>query len=266
MYFNEGDLRLTVGKISIKNGTYQNLTRTERAPYPYFDALNLLFDKINGSVSDLSFIKDTIKADINLAAKERSGLDIRKLKSNLRLTPQMMEFSKLELVTPRSRLQNYVALQYKDFNKDFSNFIEKVSMDIRLRNAEIDSYDLAYFAPAAKSWNKKISISGNAKGTVGNLSAKNLFVRAGNNTTISGDLSMIGLPAINKTIIDFQSGNLQTSYRDAVTFIPAIAKVKVPSLSSLGNIKFKGNFKGTTSKFATNGTFSTNLGGLVPTW
>ncbi len=262
MYFNEGNLRLTVGKISIKNGTYQNLQNTDRAPYPYFDALNLLFDRINGSLSNLTFINDTIKANIDLAAKERSGLDIRKLKTDFKLTPQIMEFSKLELVTPRSRLQNYVALQFKDFSKDFSNFVEKVSMDIRLRNAEIDSYDLAYFAPAAKTWNKRISISGYEKGTIGNLSVKNLFVRAGNNTTISGDLSMIGLPDINKTIINFQSGNLQTSYRDAVIFIPAVAKVEVPSLASLGNIKFKGDFKGTISKFATNGTFSTNLGGF----
>ena len=262
MYFNEGDLRLTVGKLSVRNGTYQNLKNDGRAPYPYFDALNLIFDKINGSVSDLTFIKDTIKANIDLAAKERSGLDIRKLKTSFKLTPQIMEFAKLELVTPRSHLQNYIAFQFKDFSKDFSNFIEKVSMDIRLRNAEIDSYDLAYFAPAAKSWNKKISISGYTKGTVGNLSIKDLFVRAGNNTTVSGDLSLAGLPDINKTIINFTSGNLQTSYRDAVTFIPAIGKVETPSLASLGNVKFKGDFKGTISKFATNGVFSTNLGGF----
>lgn len=262
MYFNEGDLRLKLGKLTVKNGTYQNFNTAGRAPYPYFDALNLLFDKINGSVSDLTFIKDTIKANINLAAKERSGLDIRKLKTNFKLTPQIMEFAKLELVTPKSRLQNYLAFKFTDLGKDFSDFIAKVSMDIRLNNADINSNDLAYFVPAAKSWNKRITVSGNGNGTVSNFSAKNLFVRAGTNTTLSGNISLAGLPDINKTLINFQSGNLQTSYRDAVTFIPAIGKVEVPSLSSLGNIKFKGNFKGTISKFATNGTFSTNLGGF----
>ena len=260
MYFNEGDLEVTIGKLSITNGTFKNVKSTESAPYPYFDALHLVLDKINGNVSNLSFKKDTLKANIDFAAKERSGFDIRKLKADFKLTPQIMEFSKLELVTPGSHLQNYVALKFTDFNKDFSNFIEKVSMDIRLKNAEIDSYDLAYFAPAAKTWNKRISISGYGKGTLGNLSLKNLFIRGGNNTTVSGNLTMVGLPDINKTIIDFQSGNLQTSYRDAIIFIPAIAKVKVPSLASLGNVVFKGDFKGTISKFATNGTFNTNLG------
>ncbi|HEX8279460.1 MAG TPA: hypothetical protein VF540_12225, partial [Segetibacter sp.] len=166
MYFNEGDLQVTIGKLSIINGTFKNVKSTASAPYPYFDALHILLDKINGSVSNLSFTKDTLKANLDLAAKERSGFDIRKLKADFKLTPQIMEFSKLELVTPTSHLQNYVALKFKDFNKDFSNFVKKVSMDVRLRNAEIDSYDLAYFAPAAKTWNKRISVSGYGKGTL----------------------------------------------------------------------------------------------------
>ena len=99
-----------------------------------------------------------------------------------------------------------------------------MTMEARFTNAEIDSDDLAYFAPAAKTWKKRITISGYGKGTVGNLSVKNLFVRAGNNTTISGDLSMVGLPDINKTLINFQSGNLQTTYRDAVliSYLPLL--------------------------------------------
>ena len=262
MYFNAGDLALVVQKLTIKNGTFQNLKQINRAPYSYFDPLQLKFEKVNGSFSDVSFIKDTIKANIDIAGKERSGFELRRLKTTLKLTPQILEFSKLALVTPKTRLQNYFAMRFTDFNEDFKNFVEKVSMEAKLSNSEIDSDDLAYFAPAAKTWNRRISISGYGKGTVGNIATKNLFIRAGNNTTISGDLSMIGLPDFKTTFIDFQSGNLQTTYRDAVTFVPAIGKIETPSLSSLGNVKFKGNFRGTISKFATNSSISTNLGGF----
>ena len=262
LYFNRGDMRLTIGRIDIKNGTFQNLKSVDRAPYPYFDALNMRFDKIYGSLSKISFIKDTIKANIELATKERSGFDLRKIKTNFKLTPQIMEFARLDLVTPKTRLQNYFAFSYKDFSQDFSNFIQKVSMEARFSNAEIDSDDLAYFVPAARSWKKRITVSGIGKGTVSNLSVKNLFVRAGGGTLISGDLRMVGLPDITKTLIDFQSGNIQTTYRDAVTFLPAIAKIENPSLASLGDVKFKGNFKGTLTNFATTGVFSTNLGGF----
>lgn len=262
MYFNKGDMRLKIGRISIKNGTFQNLNTVNRPPYPYFDALNIRFSKINGSLSKVSFIKDTIRANIELATKERSGFDLRRLKTNFRFTPQIMEFSKLELATPRTFLQNYFAFTYKDFAADFANFVSKVTMEARFSHAEIDSDDLAYFAPAAKTWKKRINISGYGKGTVSNLSVKNLFIRAGGNTLISGDLSMAGLPDINKTLIDFQSGYFQTTYRDAVSFIPSIAKIENPSLASLGQVKFKGTFKGTLSDFATTGIFSTNLGGF----
>lgn len=262
MYFNQGDINLTIAKLFVKNGTFNNDKQTDRALYTNFDPLHIRFDRINGTLSNITFIKDTIRANVDLSAKERSGFDLRKLKANFKLTPQIMEFANLNLITKESRLQNYYAMRFTDFNKDFQDYIHKVSMDARFTNSEIDSDDLAYFAPAAKTWKKRISISGVGRGTVDNLSAKNLFIRAGNNTTVSGNLTMVGLPDMSKTFINFQSGNLQTTYRDASLFVPAITKVDVPSLASLGNVKFKGNFRGTISKFVTEGNFSTNLGAL----
>ncbi len=126
MYFNSGDLRLTVKRLNIKNGIFQSLKPIDRAPYSYFDAAHLRFEKITGTFADLSFIKDTIKAKIDIATKERSGFDVRKLKTNFKLTPQIMEFARLELLTPKSRLQNYYAMRFTDFTEDFGNYIEKV--------------------------------------------------------------------------------------------------------------------------------------------
>lgn len=261
LYFNEGDIRLTVAKLTITNGTFNNEKNKQAHVHTNFDPLHIQFNKINGSLTNISFIKDTIRANVDLSAKERSGFELRKLKANFKLTPQIMEFAKLNLVTKESHLQNYYAMRFTDFNKDFQDYIHKVTMEAKFINSEIDSDDLAYFAPAAKSWKQRISISGYGSGTVDNLSVKNLFVRAGN-STVSGDLTMAGLPDINKTLINFQSGNVQTTYKDASLYIPAITRVDVPSLASLGNIKFRGNFTGTISKFITQGNFSTNLGGF----
>jgi hypothetical protein len=261
-YFNDANLHLTVGKVTIKNGTFSNQKFTERKPYPYFDGMHLKFTKINGTLSDISFIKDTMKAKVDIAGKERSGFELRKLKTDFKLTPQKMEFANLDLITPESHLQNYYAMNFKDFNTDFGDYLHKVSMDARFVNSEIDSDDLAYFAPAAKTWKRRITIAGIAKGKVDAFDIQNLFVRAGN-TTLNGDLVMLGLPDINATQIHFTSGNLKTTYNDLTTFVPAIKKVTTPSIASLGNILFKGDFNGTISKFTTNGTLSTNLGGLT---
>ena len=262
LYFNTGDIHLTVGKISIKNGTYENMLNNHSYNPALFDPQMLRLEKINGNILGVSFIKDTIKANIDIALKERCGFEIKKLKTNFRLTPQIMEFASLTLLTPKSRLQNYYAMQFTDFNKDLKNYVEKVTMLVDFKNAEINSDDIGFFAPEAKSWKRRILISGNGKGTVTNLTIKNLFAKIGNNTSISGNLSVVGLPEINKTKFDFTAGNLQTNYNDMSTFIPALVNVDVPNLASLGDVKFNGHFHGTLDKFTTDGNYSTNLGGF----
>ena len=262
MYFNEGDLHFSVNNITIKNGTFQNLKNPPRKAYSDFDPAYLFFEKINGSFKNVSFVKDTIKANINIATKERSGFELKKLKANFRLTPEIMEFANLDLITPQTHLQNYFALHYKDFNRDFSNFEESVTMEARFTDATVHSNDIAYFAPAVKTLKKQINISGYGKGLLAAIKTKDLIVKTGNSTTIKGDLAITGLPNIESTVFDLQNGYLQTSYKDAVEFIPTVANVDNPSLSSLGTVKYKGTFKGTFRKFLANGVFSTNLGGL----
>ena len=259
-YFNPANMELKIGKLNIKNGTFINEKYTDRLPYPIFDGQHLRFDKITGALRNISFVKDTIKVQVDLAAKERSGFDVKRLKTDFRLTPQIMEFARLDLVTPKSHLRNYYAMNFKDFNKDFSDFMHKVSMSIKFTDATIDSDDLAYFTPAAKNWNRKISIWGTSKGPVDDLDMKGLFIRAGANTYVKGDLSMTGLPDIKNTLISFRSGTIKTNYRDATLFIPALAKITSPSLPSLGYIQYTGSFNGTTSQFVTAGNVSTNLG------
>lgn len=262
LYFNTGNLHLLISKLSIKNGTFENVKKNYFAKAGLFDANQLRLEKINGTFNNFSFIQDTIKATIDLAVKERCGFEIKKLHTNFTLTPQMMEFANLTLITPKSRLQNYYAMHFTDFNKDLNNYVEKVNMLVNFKNAEINSDDIGYFAVEAKKWKHKIQISGNGKGTVTNISIKNLLAKIGNNTSISGNLNMVGLPDINKTMIDFTSGNLQTNYNELSTFIPTIANVDVPNMAALGDIKFNGNFHGTISKFTTDGNYSTNLGGF----
>ncbi len=88
LYFNSGDLAFTLQKLTIKNGTFLQKKASDLAPSLYFDGSNMRFDKINGSFSNVSFIKDTIKASIDISTKERCGLDVRKLKTIFKLTPQ----------------------------------------------------------------------------------------------------------------------------------------------------------------------------------
>jgi hypothetical protein len=265
MYFNAGDIVFKVDSISIKNGTFINDVETEHEVYKHFDGQHLQFRKINGSISNFTFIKDTIKAKVLLATKERSGFEVKKLQANFRFTPTIMEFKRLDLQTNKSRLSDYYAMQFNEFNDDMADYIDKVVMDIDFKNSSIHTDDIAFFAPELKDLKHEATISGKAKGTVSNFKVSNLFLKTATNTFLNGDIAMKGLPDIEKTVIDFTSRNFQTSYKDALSFAPDIKTVTSPNLAALGNIQYKGNFKGTIRQFVTDGVFSTGLGGFSTT-
>jgi len=261
MYFNQGNMRLQAGLVTINNGNLF-LDSDNGVPVPHFDGSHIRLSKLKGTLKNISFIKDTLRANIDLAVKERSGLELKKLKANFKLTPQIMELANLDLQTNRSHLTNYYAMKFKDFNRDFAHYISKVTMEARFRNAKVNSDDIAYFAPDLKTWKKETVISGNFLGTVENFSVQNLSANIGATTNINGRLTMKGLPEINTTKISLENGSLKTNYYDLGVFVPALKDVNSPNLPALGTIIYKGNFNGTINNFVTAGTFSTQLGGV----
>ncbi|RPD51924.1 translocation/assembly module TamB domain-containing protein [Paracnuella aquatica] len=247
---------------TIENGTFRTDRDSLRATVPTFDGAHILFSKITGNVKDLRMERDTIKALVNLSTKERSGFTVNKLAANFRMHPQLMEFSNMELRTPKSLLGNYYAMEYPSI-ASMSDYIHAVTMVVRMRNSTVHSDDLAFFAPALRTWNRNIKVSGNAKGTVDDLSAQNLAIQAGANTYVAGDVSLVGLPDIASTFINLETGQLRTTYTDALDFVPQLRGITTPNLRQLQYLRFNGNFTGFINDFVTFGTLETALGTVV---
>ena len=53
----------------------------------FFDGKKLMVSKINGTIKNFNFIKDTITANLDISAVERSGFKIKKLQADYKLTP-----------------------------------------------------------------------------------------------------------------------------------------------------------------------------------
>ncbi len=262
MYYNAGDILVQVKNIKLTNGSFVSERQDPKPVNTYFDGLHIHINKLNGSVENLLFKKDTITANVNLAAVERSGFQLKKLKTNFRLTPQIMEFRQLDLRTPESRIGDYYAMKFNDFNKDMNEYVDSVTMDARFRNSVVSTNDIAYFAPALANWKRRGDISGHFYGTVTNFSIPDLFIRSSTDMYATGNLTMKGLPDIEHTIIHFTEGKVQMSYNDLAAIVPPVKDITTPNLAALGQIRFGGNFDGTIYDFTTNGNFSTSLGGL----
>ena len=257
--WNEGGWVIKIDRLDIKNGTFKNDAYTLTPSVQGFDGRHIDFGDINASFTNVLWEKDTVTTHLTLRTKERSGFEVKDMKADVKLTPEEMAFSNLDIVTNNSRIRNFFRMSYDDISS-MNDFEHKVKMQAVFDNSHIDSDDIAFFAPGMSNWKKNITLKGKARGTVDDLVGTDLIIQAGNNTLLNGDISMTGLPDINQTFIDFRATDFRTTYEDAISFIPDIRKVKTPSLQKLEYIRFNGSFTGFIRDFVTFGTLNTNLG------
>lgn len=261
--WNAAGWNLHINDVQIEGGTFKSDRQTERLPLDYFDGKHISFENINARFKNINWIKDTVATNAYISTNERSGLLVRHLAANIKFHPEGMEFDSLDVVTNKSHLKNFFAMRYKNFNDDMADFIHSVNMEGHFKESVINSDDIGFFAPALKTWKKEISITGNIKGPVENLSGKNVIAEAGKNTLLNGNFSLTGLPNIDETFIDFKANDFKTTYADATTFIPQLKSVTQPKVNRIQTLRFRGSFTGFIHDFVTFGTIETNLGTVV---
>jgi len=260
--WNPGQWNITVRHAIIENGSFRDDKILDKNVSDVFDSYHMHFSDIQGDFRDVSFVKDSIRAKMNLSTREKAGINVKQLSAIIRFYPEGMEFYNFDLQTGKSHLRNFFAMRFKSFD-DLSDFNTKVKMEVDFSNATIDSDDIGYFASDLKTWKKNILITGKIKGSVSDLGGKNIRINAGLHTVLKGDIHLAGLPDINKTVIDFKSNDFSTTYPDIITFIPSLRKINNPRIDRIENLHFVGNFQGTIHNFITSGTIQTNLGTLV---
>jgi hypothetical protein len=262
LQWNTGGWKINVKDIEISNARFKYDIETPRGQYTdRFDGQHLEFTGITGNLKNVVFLNDTLTTQLKLKTKERSGFEVTNIQANVKFTPDIMEFKDLLLETGKSRISNYYSMRYKHFNDDLSSFLHNVQLEGNFEKSQVNSADIAFFAPAVKTWSRIFYLQGKVKGTIDNLSGKKIIVKSGN-TTFDGDITLKGLPDINNTFIDLRSNNLQTNYSDLVTLVPSLRSIRQPQLSQLGNIRFRGNFTGFINDFVAYGNISTGLGNL----
>lgn len=260
--WNQAGWIVKAGLVEIRNGSFRT-DRPDSEPLPYFDGKHIAFTSIKAKFENLQWEKDTIQTQLTLSTKERSGFEVKSMTAKSVITPEAMSFTDMEIRTNNSIIRKSYAMRYQDFNNDMSDYINKVRMEADFAEAEIDSDDIAFFAPALSAWKKKIKVNGRARGTVSDLFADNLEIKAGETTYLNGDISLVGLPDIDQTFIDFKANRFRTNYADAAGLFPQLRKIRNPKLSAIQYLDFTGSFTGFIRDFVTYGNIQTNLGRIT---
>ncbi|MDP4215444.1 MAG: translocation/assembly module TamB domain-containing protein [Bacteroidota bacterium] len=260
---NPGDWDIRIQDLSIRNGSFRDDKATDTLISKHFDGSHIHFYAIELDAKDVLLRKDTITAQLALSTKERSGFEVKKLSSRIRWYPEAMEFGRLDLRTGKSHLRNYFAMRFTTLD-DMSDFLTRIRLEADFTDADVDSDDIAWFAPEMKDWKKHIRITGRITGPIADLHGRKVVMQAGKNTLLNGDIHLTGLPDINKTYIDFKSNDFRTTYADMVTLIPNLRSIRQPRLDRIEWLRFQGNFRGTINNFiVSDGLIGTNLGTMT---
>lgn len=261
--FNPDKWKVNIEEVKFSDCHFAFVSKSEKAYTNEFDPEHIDIKELNSEIKYLKIVGDTLKAKINhFSAKERSGFIVKELQSEVSVSPVASICNELYLETNNSKIGDYYAMHYDRF-PDFLDYIAKVKMVAHLKKSTVDARDVAYFAPQLRELPlTMVKASGNAIGTVDNLIAKDLNLSDGF-STVKGDLTVIGLPDVDKTIFDFQKGEIFTTGSSVLKYAPALKDNPNINLNALDFAYFNGSFKGLLSDFATKGTFKTNLGGIV---
>ncbi len=259
---NPGGWDLTAGKVTIRDGSFRHEKPADTIINKYFDGNHIWFYAVNSSFTDLRLNRDTLTAHLLLSTRERCGLEIKKLDARIRWFPEAMEFARLDLQTNHSHLRNFFAMRFRSLD-DMDDFPTRIRMDAHFTDADIDSDDISWFAPELIDWNKHLKVTGDFQGSVADLRGHHVQLTAGRNTSLDGEIHLKGLPDINRTLIEFKSNDLRTTYNDLASLFPEIKTIQQPRIDQIQYLRFKGDFTGTIHDFITKGTVESNLGSLV---
>ena len=206
--------------------------------------------------------RDSIDLDIkSLAAKEKSGFEIKKLAGLAKVSINEISLRNLSLETGNSRINTYLALTYSDF-EDFNDFTNKVTIKADMNDAAVSLKDLNYlFNGLGPVAHNTLTISGKIRGKINELQGRDIVIRTAMGTYLKCNFYTNGLPNINETSLNLKIDQFVTTAQDIKLIYPT--SLYPPNLGSLGHISFNGDFDGFISDFVTRGHLYTDIGSAV---
>jgi len=261
--------KVNLGGVTLTNVDVAYIDTRDTSKSRGMDYGDLRISHINAKLANIEQ-KDTTTAFnvLYLSAQEKSGFVLRNMSSHLVITPTQLQFDNLGIRTPESTINGFIGFRYATFDDFEDDFEHKVDMDGHFYNTSLEMADLKFFAPELKGIRKRIYLSGDIKGKVDRLRCKDIEIRFGERSRLSGDFSFNGLPDIEQTNMSIKLTDLVTNKKDIEGIpLPPFESgkyVQVPEgFAQLGEMHFKGRFDGFTHEFVAHGECRTAIGNIV---
>lgn len=252
-----GSPKVNIGEIVINQSRFSYNDPDKDSLAPKFDYNHFSVFLKDGLLQNFKVIRDTIQFKVNtlLATDEQTQFEIKHLSTFFRISQRSMEFLNINLDAGKSHIQDTVIFTYHS-QLDLNDFNSLVNIKANIENTIIDPQDLALFAPGVDQIKENIEVAGKFSGKVNRFLVKNLNLHVGN-TSLTGNLNMDGMPALNETFINFNLRYANVDINDLGFLFPTQT---FNSLKPLGRFQFYGKFTGFVNDFVANGNFKGDFG------
>ncbi len=227
------------------------------------DFKSLDINDLDITVNKMSIEEGEVRFDIRrLEFIESSGFTLNNLRTEMLISGKDLHFNNLFISTPYSAISaNVIDFDFRSF-QDFSDYLFKVDNEFNLRSSSVSFIDLSYFAPSLGTFTETFRISGLIKGSISDLSAKEIILDYNDHTRLEGSFNIIGLPDIRQTFMHYDVKSFRTNTRDLRNIkFPGQGKLDIPDMmDQLGTITYKGKFTGYLDDFVAYGKFGSDLG------
>ncbi|MDR0385416.1 MAG: translocation/assembly module TamB [Prevotellaceae bacterium] len=229
---------------------------------------NMSVSNINLDADRITIRNDSLTFRVNdFSFCERSGLNMKRMMADTGIIHFGKEVTLKEFRIKDDysdvRMRN-LSLLY-DKGKDFSDFLNKVTIIADIYDSQIDFKTLGYFAPTLNRIPVKTTFNGLITGHIVDLRSNSFRVETHDGTYIEGRFGIFGLPDVNNTMISVDLKHLDTRPGNITAIVEGVTGKKFDGreiLDRFGNIHFQGTYTGLVNDFVTYGSLTSDLGDM----
>jgi hypothetical protein len=206
----ESRFHLTKGRLTAENENNGNI----------FDANNLDINLHIFSASDLYYSSERIGGTISsFGATDQNGFAIEKFEGVFSFDDQSFAAEKLQLATTHSAIAADLRVQYPSLQM-LQDSIALVNIILDLQQLQVYNSDILYFVPQLSTQpfmadtENSTSISGDFSGRLADLEVADLQIETGEQTSLTADFTVTGLPEIDSLMVSLPGLTLASGRQD----------------------------------------------------
>ncbi len=268
---NDTFIHFVANSIEIIDGSYL-LDNFRKEPIATADITAIDFARLGTSNIDLELTEvDFYKSEFtgklkHLSVEEKSGFILDRLSvQDLKVTPTELQMYDLKLETATSSLSDSLRFSFPRGWSSWSEFNDRVRMDIRVKNSDVAVRDILYFARKLRfnqffrdNQLQKINIGGQFSGPVNNLRGRDVQLALDRYTSLQGSFGSRNLTIKGSELLNLDLRRLTTNMNTLRRLIPAFRPPA--NFDRLGRLQFSGKFDGFFTDFFASGNLKSDIG------